>query len=98
MFFDLAEHVKVAERTTNGYSQILCSVCDAHSAIAENNVFHPMHHVGCVCSPLLLFPAFPHRLSLCDRLRTAGPISQWLDVTLHVAHILPIPHNESPYS
>ncbi|GBN55443.1 hypothetical protein AVEN_158277-1 [Araneus ventricosus] len=45
MFLELAEHVKFAGRTANGYSQILCNVCDAYCAIAENNVFHPLHHV-----------------------------------------------------
>ncbi|GBN26160.1 hypothetical protein AVEN_253073-1 [Araneus ventricosus] len=45
MFYELEEHVKVAGRTANGYSQILCSMCDAHSAIADNNVFHLLHHV-----------------------------------------------------
>ncbi|GBN68190.1 hypothetical protein AVEN_116063-1 [Araneus ventricosus] len=98
MFLELSEHVKVADRTTNGYSQILCSVCDAHSAIAENNAFHPMHHVGCACLPLSAFLAFPHRLCLCDHLRNAGIISYWLDLTLHVANILPMPYYESPYS
>ncbi|GBM72098.1 hypothetical protein AVEN_80766-1 [Araneus ventricosus] len=39
IFFDTAEHLKVAKRTKKRYSHILCSVCDFHSAISENNVF-----------------------------------------------------------
>ena len=44
-----------------------------------------------------LFP-FPKLLSLCNHLQTADTISLWLDVTLHVVHILWIFHDESLYS
>lgn len=47
---------------------------------------------------LVAFLGFTHRLSLLDRLRIAGIISQWLVVTLHVVHTLPIFHDESPWS
>lgn len=90
------------------FFEILCnvSVCN-HSAIAENNVFTPRHHVWCMCfnirhatvRPLLLAVlAFPHQLSLYAHLRTDGPILQWLDVILHVVHTLWISHDKSPYS
>ena len=47
------------------------------------------------CSLLLVFLPFPHQLSLCDNLQTAGTISRWLDVILRVVHILSIFHDES---
>lgn len=46
----------------------------------------------------MAFINFPHQLSLCDRLRTAGSILQWLVAILHLAHTLPMFHVGSPCS
>lgn len=55
--------------TANECSHFLCSVCDAHSAIAMEN----LSAAQClICKPLLAFLAIPRRLSLCDCLWTAG--------------------------
>lgn len=51
-----------------------------------------------MCSPLFVFLAFTHRLSLCDCLWTVDTISGWLVVILHVSHTLPIFHEESSWS